>query len=128
MVEVLWYINVFTWLSCWEPGFDPRYRQELFIHIAALDPGVFMGTQYDAKDILSNYVFAHDVMIGSSERMLPWEWKLCTVSAVLKLYPTTGVIILCSALNIRAGWKCAHYKFMQLLLSLSSFKVDLPVC
>ena len=34
--------------------------------------------------------------IGSFARqgMLPWEWILCTASAVLKLYPTTGVIIM----------------------------------
>ena len=32
------------------------------------------------------------------------------MSAVLKLYPTTGVIIVCCALNILAGWICAHYK------------------
>ena len=36
----------------------------------------------------------------------------CTVSAILKfhVYPTTGIIIVCCALNIHTGWKSAHYK------------------
>ena len=116
-VEVLWYIGVNPWL--WIKGLRVPFPSM---------PGTFVLQQDTLSTLLLstqvykrvpgrmwriccvNYAFAWTPRKAARQGMFHWEWNLCTLSAVLKLYPTTGVIIVWCALNTLAGCICAHYK------------------
>ena len=69
--------------------FCPSARQ--FIHIAALDPGVFKWGPGRMWQIIV-FEIASAIITGCYTRqwMLPGEWKLCTVSAALKSIQWSG--------------------------------------
>ena len=100
-VEVSWYIGVFTRLSRWEPGFESHQRRGTFVLQQGNLSTLLLSTQVykwrpGRRWQIIVYEFA-SAIIGCYTRqgMLPGEWKLCTVSAALKMYPMTGVIIRC---------------------------------
>ena len=64
------------------------------------------------------YVFACNAMIGSSARNAPLGVEIMHCKCGLEIVPDDRVIIVCCALNILAGWICAHYKCSYLLLLL----------
>ena len=115
LVEVPWYIGVNPWL--WIKGLRVRFLSM---------PGTFVLQQDTLSTLLLStqaYKWVSGRMwsiccvciclnatTGSSARNAPLGVEIVHCKCGLKLYPTTGVIIVCCALNILAGWICAHYK------------------
>ena len=91
LMEVPWYIGVFTRLSCWEPRFDPRYQPELLSFSKDnLSTLLFWTQVYNwgpSRMRKICYVFACNIMIGSLARNAPLGVEIVHCECGLEIAP-----------------------------------------
>ena len=99
LVEVSWYIGIFTRLSRWKPGFDSHNRRGTFVLQQGNLSTLLLSTQVykwgpGRRWQIIVFEFA-SAIIGCSARNAPCGVEIVHCKCGIEMYPMTGVIIRC---------------------------------